>query len=159
MILAQSTDIAASPERVHAFFEAMEENYTRWHPDHIVFRWLEPGRRVDEDSAFYIEERINGQLLKRAMRFTRVEPARHLEFAPDNGLIRFFLRSIVFAIEPTEAGCRLIQSLHIRIGPIGHWLNRRGFAAVEKHMREEGENMKAILEAGPRSLAAGQPLV
>jgi hypothetical protein len=147
MIVQQSTDIAAAPERVHAFFDAMEHNYPRWHPDHIVFRWLEPGRRVEEGSAFYIEERINGQLLKRTMRFTRVDPARHLEFAPDSRLIRFFLKRVVFEIEPLNTGCRLTQSLHIRIGPIGYWLNRRGFAAVEKHMREEGQNMKAMLEA------------
>lgn len=146
MIVSQSTDIAAAPERVHGFFEAMEENYRNWHPDHIVFRWMDAGRQVQEGSAFYIEERINGQLLKRTMRFTRVEPARHLEFAPESRLIRFFLKRVVFAIEPLGRGCRLTQSLHIRIGPIGYWLNRRGFAAVERHMREEGQNMKATLE-------------
>jgi hypothetical protein len=146
MIVSQSTEIAAPPERVHAFFEEMEDKYTSWHPDHIVFRWLEPGRNVERGSAFYIEERINGQVLKRTMRFTRVEPARDLEFAPDSRLIRFFLKRVVFSIEPLGDGCRLIQSLHIRIGPIGYWLNRRGFAAVEKHMREEGRNMKAMLE-------------
>ena len=146
MIVLQSTEMAAPPEAVHAFFEAMEENYTFWHPDHLVFRWLEPGRHLVEGSAFYIEERINGQLLKRTMRFTRVEPGKHLEFAPDSRLIRFFLRRVVFSIEPLGDGCRLTQSLHIRIGPIGYWLNRRGFAAVEKHMREEGQNMKSMLE-------------
>lgn len=146
MIVSQSTEMTAPPEAVHAFFEAMEEKYTRWHPDHIVFRWQQPGRGVEVGSAFYIEERINGQLLKRTMRFTRVEPARHLEFAPASRLIRFFLKRVVFSIEPAGAGCRLTQTLHIRIGPIGYWLNCRGFAAVEKHMREEGQNMKAMLE-------------
>lgn len=147
MIVSQSTDIAAAPERVHAFFEAMEERYTNWHPDHIVFRWLSSDRGVEPGGGFYIEERINGQLLKRTMRFSRVEPARHLEFAPDSRLMRFFLRAVIFRIEPRDGGCRLTQTLHIRIGPIGRWLNRRGFAAVEKHMREEGENLKAMLEA------------
>ena len=147
MIVQQTVAIAAPPERVHAFFEEMEENYTRWHPSHIRFRWLQPERHVEEGSAFYFEERINGQLLKRTMRFTRVVPARHLEFAPDSRLIRFFLRRVVFAIEPVGTGCRLTQSLHVRIGPIGYRLNRRGFAAVEQHIRQEGQNMKAILEA------------
>ncbi len=149
MIVSQSTDIAAAPERVQAFFEAMEENYRAWHPDHVVFRWIDAGRHVQEDSAFYIEERINGQVLKRTMRFTRVEPQRHLEFAPESRLIRFFLKRVVFAIQLTATGCRLTQSLHVRIGPIGYWLNRRGFAAVERHMREEGQNMKAMLERTP----------
>jgi hypothetical protein len=41
MILSQTTMIAAPAERVFAFFEEMEANYTSWHPDHITFRWLQ----------------------------------------------------------------------------------------------------------------------
>jgi hypothetical protein len=44
-------------------------------------------------------------------------------------------------------GIRFIAELHIRTGPVGAWLNRREFNAVRQHMREEGENLKRILEA------------
>jgi hypothetical protein len=66
-----------------------------------------------------------------------------IEFVPDNALIRFFLRRVSFIIEPMEGQCRLTQEVQIRIGPIGKRLNRAGLAAVGKHMREEGENLKA----------------
>lgn len=145
MHLSETTIIAASPRKVFAFFVGMEENYLRWHRDHIVFRWLDKGRQ-EVGSRFYFEERIHGQILKRVMFYTKVETNQLIEFVPDNPVIRFFLRSVRFEMLPVGDGCRFTQTLHIRIGPIGHWLNRRGFEAVEKHMREEGENLKAILE-------------
>ncbi|CAN5819151.1 hypothetical protein BH20GEM3_BH20GEM3_09110 [soil metagenome] len=43
-------------------------------------------------------------------------------------------------------GIRFFTELHIRTGPVGAWLNRREFNAVRQHMREEGENLKRILE-------------
>ncbi|MDZ7730887.1 MAG: SRPBCC family protein [Natrialbaceae archaeon] len=48
MELEERTSIDATPEDVFGFFEDMAENYKRWHPNHITFRWvdgdgLEPG--------------------------------------------------------------------------------------------------------------------
>lgn len=149
MILEATADIAASPRLAYRFFAAMAGRYTAWHPDHIVFRWLDDAG-LAVGSRFYIEERIDGRVLKRTMRFTRLEEDRHVEFAPDNAVIRFFLPRILFAIEPTSEGCRFTQQVHVRIGPIGRRLNRRGFAVVLQHMREEGENLKALLEAEAR---------
>lgn len=70
------------------------------------------------------------------------------EFVPDNALVRFFLRRVTFRMEPEGAQTRFTQEIEIRIGPIGRALNRKGFKAVERHMREEGENLKALMEAG-----------
>jgi uncharacterized protein YndB with AHSA1/START domain len=153
MILSQTTIIAAPAERIFAFFENMEENYTRWHPDHVSFRWLQEGRQA-VGNRFHFEERIHGQHVKRVMRYTKVEPGHLIEFVPDNALIRFFLRRVSFIIEPLDGRCRLTQEVQIRIGPIGKRLNRAGLAAVERHMREEGENLKALVEAdGPAALS------
>jgi uncharacterized protein YndB with AHSA1/START domain len=146
MIIEQTTTIAAAPERVYAFFEHMERNYLRWHKDHIAFRWLQPGR-LAEGNRFCLEEEVHGQHVKRSVRFTRILPNRLIEFAPENPLARLFLPRIAFEIEPLDQGCRFTQRLHVRIGPIGRWLNRKGFAAVEQHMREEGNNLKRMLEA------------
>ena len=145
MILSQTTMIAAPAERIFSFFDHMEKNYTRWHPDHIAFRWLQEGRQA-VGNRFYFEERIHGQHLKRTMRYAKVEPGRLIEFVPDNALIRFFLRRVSFIIEPCGDRCRFTQEVQIVIGPIGRRLNRKGLAAVEKHMRDEGENLKAIME-------------
>ncbi|MDD7972823.1 SRPBCC family protein [Roseinatronobacter alkalisoli] len=149
MILSHTTMIAAPAGRIFAFFDRMEENYTRWHPDHITFRWLQEGRQA-VGNRFYFEEHIHGQHLKRTMRYSKVEHGRLIEFVPDSALIRFFLKRVSFIIEPTDGQCRFTQEVQVLSGPIGRRLNRKGFAAVEKHMREEGQNLKAIMEADER---------
>ena len=147
MRLTASTFIRTTPEAVFVFFANMAENYRRWHPDHVLFRWEGKGG-LYEGTRFYFEERITGKLLKKRVRFTRIVPGRLIEFALTNPLFRMVLPAIAFAIEPADGGVRVTQTIHIRTGPVGAWLNRREFAAVQKHMDEEGENLKRILEAG-----------
>ena len=76
------------------------------------------------------------------------------EVVLDNGELIYTDARVSFIIEPLEGRCRLTQEVQIRIGPIGKRLNRAGLAAVERHMREEGENLKALVEAdGPAALS------
>ncbi len=146
MLLRDSITIATTPERISAFFDEMDANYLRWHPDHLLFRW-ESGRGLEEGVEFYFEEIIGGQKMKKRVVFTRVVPDRHIEFTFTNRLLRLLLPRILFRYEPVQEGVRFTAELHIRTGPIGAWLNRREFDAVRQHMREEGENLKRILEA------------
>jgi hypothetical protein len=39
MRLTDAISIRSTPERFFAFFERMDANYLRWHPDHRLFRW------------------------------------------------------------------------------------------------------------------------
>lgn len=148
MILSDSIDIRTTPDRVFAFFAGMAENYRRWHPDHLVFRWVD-GEGIAEGVVFHFEERIAGKLLRKTVRFTRIVPGRLIEFAPTSFLFRLVLPSIAFAIVPHDDGLTVRQTIRIRIGPIGAWLNRRDFAAVARHMGEEGVNMRRLLEGAP----------
>lgn len=148
MILADSVRIRTTPGRVFAFFEGMADNYLRWHPDHLSFRWV-AGRGIAEGVTFHFEERIGGKLLRKTVRLTRVLPDRLIEFAPTNRLFRLILPSIAFAIEVDGAGVIVRQTIRLRIGPLGAWLNRREFAAVARHMSEEGRNMRRLLEGDP----------
>jgi uncharacterized protein YndB with AHSA1/START domain len=145
--LTDSIWIRASPEQVFAFFEHMDANYLRWHPDHRLFRW-EEGRGLHEGVEFYFEEVIGGKLMKKRVVFTRIEPGRLIEFTFTNRLLRFILPRMTFGAEPEGEGVRFRAAIHIRTGPIGAWLNRREFDAVRQHMREEGENLKRLLESG-----------
>lgn len=146
MILAERIAIRTSPDAVFRFFAEMERNYLRWHPDHVLFRWEgEPGLR--EGAEFYFEERIGGKILKKRVRFTRIEPGHIIEFAPVSFLFRLFLPRITFRITKENGNCLVAQEIQIRTGPIGRALNRRQFEAVQQHMREEGENMKRLLES------------
>jgi hypothetical protein len=147
MILRSEIRIQARPEHVMEFFEAMEENYTRWHPDHHRFEWIE-GRGVAEGVVFEFDEEVAGKRQKREALYTHVVEGQHLEFAPTSKLIRLFLPRMLFRLSPQGDGLLFVQELHVRIGPLGAWLNRNEFEAVRQHMKEEGENLKRLLEGG-----------
>ena len=130
------------------FFAAMDENYLRWHPDHLLFEWRQ-GRGLEIGVRFYFEERIGGHLLKKEVEFTEIVPDRLIRFVPTGFLLRLFIPWISFEFLADRPGrFRFRQSIPICIGPLGARLNRRDFDAVRRHMAEEGENLKAILETG-----------
>lgn len=108
MILTTSIPIRTEPEAVFDFFANMETNYLRWHPDHVLFRWEgDGGLRVG--NAFYFEERIGGKLLRKRVRFTRIEPGRLIEFALTNPLYRLMLPHISFSVAPEGDGVRVTR--------------------------------------------------
>lgn len=145
MLLEETTKISASPADVYHFFESMGANYERWHPDHITFHWLEGGGLALGSTA-YFEERVDGKLQRKTVEFTDVKPNRYIAFKPTSRLVAILIPSISFTIDPIPTGSELSQRIKVRTGPIGAWLNRREFDAVRAHMREEGENLKRILE-------------
>ena len=153
MILQDSIRIEAPAESAFNFFNDMADNYVRWHPDHLSFKWLE-GNSVKVGSIFYFEEIINGEKQKKAMRFTAVKPGLMLEFTPMNLIVRYFMPSLKFETEPiNEHSCCFTATIRIRLSPIGQRLNAKEFDAVRKHMREEGENLKRLLEAETAELS------
>lgn len=145
MILEETTEVKTSPGDVYRFFESMEENYPRWHPDHVTFRWIDGGS-LEEGEKAYFEELIAGERQQKTVRFTQVDSDRYIEFKPTSLLIGLLMPHISFTIMPHPDGCEITQRIKVRTGPIGAWLNRSEFDAVRKHMREEGENLKHILE-------------
>ncbi|KAB1188711.1 MULTISPECIES: SRPBCC family protein [Haloferax] len=145
MLLEESTRVHASPEDIYRFFETMDENYERWHPDHIEFRWTD-GNGLVQGAEAYFEERIAGKIQQKTVRFTDIVPCEHIEFTPTSRLVGLLMPSISFTIDSHEDGCDLTQRIKVRTGPIGARLNRREFDAVREHIKEEGENLKTILE-------------
>lgn len=146
MILKDQTLIEAPPERVFEFFEHMRENYVAWHPDHVAFRWTK-GEGLTPGVEFYFEEYIGGKLLKKTVRFTRIEPGRYIEFEPTCWLMRLLVPRLSFKILPQGEASLFIARIPIRTGPVGAWLNRREFNAVRQHMKEEGDNLKRMIES------------
>lgn len=150
MRLHDRIDVHAPLERFDAFFDGMSQaRYLQWHPDHRIFRWTR-GQGLGVGHVFHFEEIIAGKRLCKSVVFTRLEPRRHIEFAPTFWLLRLFLPRLIFRTEPAGAGAfAFIAEIVIRTGPIGAWLNRREFDAVRAHMRVEGENFKRWAEAAP----------
>ena len=153
MLLETETHIQADPADVFAFFAEMEENYEAWHRDHITFRWVE-GEPLEEGTRAYFEEEIGGKVMKKTVKYVTVESNRHIQLKPTSRMMGFFLPFITFTIDPAKDGCVFTQQIKIRTGPIGKRLNRVEFAAVHEHMKEEGENLKLLMENGRESAAA-----
>lgn len=138
--------IQASCKQVFNFFEDMKENYLRWHPEHIKFDWVE-GDRLAVGNVFYFEEEIGGQLLKKKTKFTQIIPNRYIEFKMTHWFYRWFIPKMTFIFDEKDEGCLFTAQVFLRgIGPLGKWAHRKEFAAVRQHMKEEGINLKQIIE-------------
>ena len=145
MLLTSTVRIKASADKIFNFFEEMDKNYLRWHPEHILFEWKK-GHGLQVGKVFYSEEKINGQLWKKQTRFSKIIPNELIEFELTNWFFRMILPRISFIIKDMGDYCEVTQEIPIRIGPIGAYLSRKKFNAVRIHMMEEGENLKRLME-------------
>ena len=151
--ITDTIEIKTIPEKIFSFITGLvdTESYVAWHPeDHVTMRWLE-GEPWEEGSVAYAEEYLHGKLHKAKFVITKVEPNHRIDYAPASRFLRRFMPGNSFVIEQKEDTCLFIASGTCRIGWIVRKLFRkqieRGLASVKKHMREEGENLKRILEA------------
>jgi hypothetical protein len=151
--LTDSIEIKTTPEKVFDFFVHLvdDESYRAWHPqDHVALRWLK-GNAWEAGSVVYAEEYIHGKLHKLKFLVTKVVPNREIEYVPVSRFLRLFFPKSTFCIEPRDETCVFTARGTFRVG----WLVRtfarkrftRGLSSVKKHMKEEGENLKRILEA------------
>ena len=150
--LTDSIEIKTTPERIFEFFANLsgDESYRAWHPgDHVSLRWIK-GEPWQEGSVVYAEEYLHGKLHKLKFIIIKVVPNRVIEFAPTNRFLRFYFPKNTFTVDQKGDRCVFTASGTYRIG----WLARtfagkkleRGLLSAKKHMKEEGENLKSILE-------------
>ncbi|MEO1451458.1 MAG: hypothetical protein AAFV07_18145, partial [Bacteroidota bacterium] len=90
---------------------------------------------------------ILDEYLKKETRFTQIFPNRYIEFTMVNWFFRLFIPRLSFQMDPSENGCLFTATVVLRgFGPIGKWAHRKEFIAVKQHMKEEGQNLKRIIE-------------
>ena len=151
--LTNSIEIKTTPEKIFHFFVNIvdDKSYRAWHPkDHVAFRWVE-GRPWEEGSVVHAEEYIYGKLHKLKFIVTKVVPDKIIEYAPVSRLLRIYFPKNTFAVQQKEGTCIFTATVTCRVG----WLIRtfakkkleHGLSSVRNHMKEEGENLKKILEA------------
>ncbi|MFX0198417.1 MAG: SRPBCC family protein [Candidatus Hodarchaeota archaeon] len=151
--LKDSVEIRTTPEKVFDFFVHLvdDESYRAWHPDdHVALRWIK-GQPWEEGSVVYAEEYVHGKLHKLKFLITKVVPNREIEFMPLSRLLRIYFPKNTFTIEPKGDTCVFTSTGCLRVGRIVKILAKNkleaGLASVKKHMKEEGENLKRILES------------
>jgi len=151
--LTDSIEIKTTPEKIFGFLINLvdDESYRAWHTDdHVSLRWIE-GQPWEEGSVVHAEEYIHGKLHKLTFVVTKVVPNAEIEYVPVSRFLRKYFPKNTFHIEPKEGTCLFTATGTYRVG----WLVRtfakkrldRGLSSVRKHMKEEGENLKRILEA------------
>ncbi len=143
-VLQDSIEIKTTPEKIFDWLIRFEEHYREWHPDHVACSWVKGGPEK-EGSILYIEEYIHKDLHKMKFRLTKIEPARRIEYDV------LFPMSILcpkgsFIIESKNRSCTFTATLSFRFGALLSHLFKKRIEALRTHMREEGENLKKLLE-------------
>jgi len=150
--LTDAIKIKTTPEKIFSFLTDIvdDDSYRAWHrKDHVHLRWLK-GQPWTEGSVVYAEEYIHGKLHKLKFEITKIIPNERIEYSPASRFVRKFFPKNEFIIEQDEGACRFIATGTYRLGWIGQTFFKkaieRGLSSVRKHMKEEGENLKKILE-------------
>lgn len=151
--LKDSIQINASADKV--FSQLVEnlsnrESYKLWHPEHVDLRWIK-GEPVREGSILYAEEYLHGHLHKLKYRITKIVPNELIAYAPLFPLSIIATGNSFRIVSKGENRCVISSEGHIRF-PL--WLFKKvhkshegKLVASEKHMKEEGENIKKAVEA------------
>lgn len=152
-ILTDSIVINTTPEAVFKFLTSIvdDESYKRWHKeDHVSFRWLK-GDPWSKGSVMVAQEYLHGKLHKFIFQVTNIEPFRHIEYSPTSRFMRKFFPKNEFVLEQKGEHCLFTAKGTYRIGWIGKkFFNtaiENGLSSVRKHMKEESENLKYIIES------------
>ena len=145
-VLTDSVEIDTTTDRLWDFFTDMEKNYKAWHQgDHVECRWTK-GKPHEVGSIVYAEEVLAGKLCKISMICTKIEMKRRIEYRTLFPLSLFHPRSM-YLIE--EKGKRTVFTAinHFRVPRLFGRRVETLIEATEKHIKEEGENLKRLLES------------
>ena len=150
MILSDSVEINTTPEKIWEFFTNLEKNYKAWHPgDHILFKWTE-GKPMESGSRWYGEEIVRGKLFKLKGTIGEVIPNRKIvfNFAFPVSLVA---PKFEWLIEPKGSTSVFTARSYLRAGEfyLKFFKKEMNYKLDlhNKHVREEGENLKRILES------------
>jgi uncharacterized protein YndB with AHSA1/START domain len=153
IFLTDSIEIRTTPEKIFEFFYSIvdDASYRAWHPDdHVAVRWTK-GSPWQEGSVVYSEEYIDGELQKLTFIVTKVVPNREIEYVPVSRFRRRYAPKYTFSVEPKDTNSVFTAAVHVRVPLLPRLLAKKkvegGLSSVRKHMREEGENLKKILES------------
>ena len=149
-VMEDSTEIKTTPEKIWEFFINLDKNYKSWHPeDHIVFKWTK-GKPMETSSHYYGEEIMNEKVKKFKGIIGEVIPYRKIVFKftfPVTLVSPYF----EWQIEPRGSNSVFTAITIVRCERFYRKIMRKkGWDELiqtgKKHVREEGENLKKILE-------------
>jgi hypothetical protein len=148
--LRESIEIGVTPEVIWDWFLSIAENYLDWHPSHIKASW-ETDTANEIGSILYAEEYIGEEFLKMRSKLIKLIPNRLYRFKT-LGSLKLILAGGSFEIEPSENGSIFTATLDFHMGKMLSKLAKKMVQQISRHMIEEGQNLKNILENLPYNL-------
>lgn len=149
MLICDTVLINVPPECVWVWLNELPRHYRDWHPAHLGCRYVH-GDHLDAGAVLQVDEQLHGKPHSLTLRADVVVPCR---------LLRYSGRGVrgAFRLEPVDEGTRFTAELEfgVRLPVVGRLLDivlgrvlAKRLSAVHLHMREEGQNLKHLLEAG-----------
>lgn len=155
--LQDRIEIRATPEQVWTWLDDLPQVYLSWHPDHVACRVLH-GSLLTVGSEFECREYLHGKLHTLKFRMTKVIPNERVEY------VVYGLGHGAFETKTSQGvGVHFVAELDIgsdipiigwTVDKIFQWFLKSRLESMQQHMREEGHNLKAILEYPPHILGA-----
>lgn len=143
--LTDSIQIDSPIEPIWRWLADLTEHYTDWHPDHVSARW-ERGDPYQVGSILEAIEYIGGRREVLRFEMTSVDPPSGFEYRI-RGPISMLLPGGSFEITPSDGGSQFQATISYRFGKLTEGLFKNRTEALREHMREEGENLKGLIES------------
>jgi hypothetical protein len=146
--LTDGVEIEASPDEVVDWLAHLSDNYRAWHTDHVGYRYLQGTSLWEVGAVAYAEEYLHGELHGLKLRTTRVVPNSRVEYGG-------FGMKCSFEVKPMGRNVLFVAeiALGLDVPVLGWFVDRILLAllseqieAIQRHMVEEGENIKRLLE-------------
>ena len=146
IIIKDKIKIKTTPKEIFNFFKHAE-NYKLWHPDHVACHWIK-GKPLEKGSISYNEEYAHGRLHKLKVVYTKIVQNKEIEFKITNPIWRIFWPKSTLSIVEKDHYCIFTAKTYFRLGPISSFSKRtrKVLETLKQHMKEEGGNLKKILE-------------
>ena len=144
--LTDSTWIDSPPEAVWDWLSTMSEHYTDWHPDHVSAEWVS-GEPNQVGSILEAVEDLGATREVLRLEMTSIDPPHGFEYRI-RGPVAMLLPGGAFSVVSDGGGACFTAVISYRFGRLTELLFSRRTAALRRHMREEGENLKRLVESG-----------
>jgi uncharacterized protein YndB with AHSA1/START domain len=149
IVLSDSIEIKTTPEKIWEFFTNLEKNYSTWHPqDHILFKWTK-GIPMESGSNWYGEEVVRGKVFKLRGTIGEVIQNRKIVFKYSFP-VSLVAPGFEWLVDPKGQNSVFTAKSYLRAGDLFYKLSKKEMEAKigmhNKHVGEEGENLKRILE-------------
>ena len=145
-VIKDSIRIEASPKDVFNWFcNRFTKDYKDWHVgDHILAKWAK-GSNFNPGSILYAEEYLGKKIVKLRFKIVEKKQDKSIKYK------LFFPRSLIspgggFTFKECNGGSIFTATFSFRFGHLLSKIMPTKTASLKKHMKEEGENLKKILE-------------